>query len=740
MGLLKNDVGRPSNKTIMVRRILKLSTLVLIIGFFGITLYFFGSGTAEKLKGAAASAIKDETLKDCVFEAYIKENPDEYDRFENNDIFTNDIDTLTEKQLKSIKKLVCNSSVSSAAGIEKLTGLEELSLYGIGGKKLNLNLSKNVKLKKLKLHKAGLTTINLTKNVNLTTLDIYEVNLKSLDLNKNVNLKTLSLPNTNLTSIDLSKNTKLIKLNLGNKVVDGFETSKYKNNFNVINLKDYKNLKSLILTDLNLTDIDLSKNTKLTTLDLSYNNIKNMNLYNQLNLEILNLSDNDLENIDLSKNTKLTNLNLADNKLETLDLSKNTKLTNLNLADNELEILNLSANLKLTELNISNLKLNDINLSKNEYLKELDIENISRLKLDELNKKVLGLKNIQSSVVKLSMRNESESLELDKFKKLEKLSLNTHNLKTLDLTQNIKLKELKIINSSNLENIIVTNGNDIKFDIDSRYINPKITVKKLNISCPSSVKAKEEFECKTNVSGATIRISKTNLAKGYSEKVNTKSDSKKIKAKYTNTGYAYVKVSKAGYKSVQKKVQILNSKDIVLNCPETVNVNTWFKCITNLEGVKISASSVGFSGNTLSFTTTAKDKTKDLRYSKTGTITVTASKSGYVTTKKTVKVQDILILSCPSSAKVGQAVKCNTNKTGVTITLSGANSLASGYSSKFTTISSDLTKDIKYTSALFTNYKSIIKKDSSGKEYINAKVTASKSGYKSVIKYIRIYR
>lgn len=107
---------------------------------------------------------------------------------------------------------------------------------------------------------------------------------------------------------------------------------------------------------------------------------------------------------------------------------------------------------------------------------------------------------------------------------------------------------------------------------------------------------------------------------------------------------------------------------------------------------------------------------------------------------KTTRITEKTIsLSCPTSAETNEEFRCTTNQTGVTITLGGANSLASGYSSKFTTTLSNRIKKIKYNDVLFDNYKSIIKEDSNG-QYIYAQVTASKKGYTSVTKKVKIYK
>lgn len=77
---------------------------------------------------------------------------------------------------------------------------------------------------------------------------------------------------------------------------------------------------------------------------------------------------------------------------------------------------------------------------------------------------------------------------------------------------------------------------------------------KLNLTCPSSVQAEEVFTCTTTIAGATISGPKTNLASGYKNSVNEKSN----KFKYTKAGKTVtISVSKKGSKTITKKVKIV---------------------------------------------------------------------------------------------------------------------------------------------------------------------------------------
>lgn len=115
---------------------------------------------------------------------------------------------------------------------------------------------------------------------------------------------------------------------------------------------------------------------------------------------------------------------------------------------------------------------------------------------------------------------------------------------------------------------------------------------------------------------------------------------------------------------------------ITLNCPSTLKVNTLGKCTTNLSGVKISITKTNLaSGYSTSFTTKEKDKVKNLKYTKPGTVTVTAAKSGYKTVTKKVNVVDNITTATATTKSTTKATSSNqrlTLKQGQKITLSKA--------------------------------------------------------------------
>ena len=107
---------------------------------------------------------------------------------------------------------------------------------------INVNVSKNLKLKYLNLDRNKLSTIDVSKNLRLQGLDLSANMLNELDVSKNVNsvflavvdnsLKELNLNNNlelsdlyvyknELESLDLRNNTKLVKFVSSNNSMDG---------------------------------------------------------------------------------------------------------------------------------------------------------------------------------------------------------------------------------------------------------------------------------------------------------------------------------------------------------------------------------------------------------------------------------------------------------------------------------------------------------------------------------------
>lgn len=111
---------------------------------------------------------------------------------------------------------------------------------------------------------------------------------------------------------------------------------------NLSGLEYFTNLEYLVVTTVNITDIDLSKNTSIVNLDFMHNDGPiSLTLSNNPNLKrILCGYNSNLKTLDLSGATSLVELRCENNAIETLDVSSNSSLSEVDLSFEEtLQIL-----------------------------------------------------------------------------------------------------------------------------------------------------------------------------------------------------------------------------------------------------------------------------------------------------------------------------------------------------------------------------------------------------------------
>ena len=291
------------------KKVMGATALVFAVFVFTFTVYNLNNPTkfnrlfANVLNNGvpANSNFEDTTFYTCVVDAYNSEHQDDKKAY---------TDNLTDEELAGITNLECkgwnysdDAKITSAKGVEKLTGLTSLSII-----------------------ENRLTNIDLSSNVSLVSLNLGSNQLKNIDLSQNISLKSIELNGNDLSNIDLSHNMLLEQLDL--------EENK-------------------------LTSIDLSQNNLLWSLHLLGNQLKNLNLSNNTYIKSLDVACNRLAEIDLKQNVKLRRLNLALNELTTIDLSENTSLEELGLYNNQLTSLDLSRNTSLTSLDIDDTPLKE---------------------------------------------------------------------------------------------------------------------------------------------------------------------------------------------------------------------------------------------------------------------------------------------------------------------------------------------------------------------------------------------
>ena len=112
------------------------------------------------------------------------------------------------------------------------------------------------------------------------------------------------------------------------------------------------------------SDTEIAAVKKIDCKGRAITNLKGIEYFTAL--EYLYCYDNELTELDLSRNTKLKELNCSTNRLTVLDLSQNPKLKRVICSDNALTALNLSSNSKLTDLNASG-NIREITLTGNTF-------------------------------------------------------------------------------------------------------------------------------------------------------------------------------------------------------------------------------------------------------------------------------------------------------------------------------------------------------------------------------------
>ena len=171
-----------------------------------------------------------------------------------------------------------------------------------------------------------------TINIPDRNFKIALINTLSADLNGDGNYDS-DVDTNNDNEIQVSEAEAVLKLDVGLFQISSLEGIEY-----------FKNIETLYCDYNKLTNINISKNTKLKFLDCTYNQLKDLNITKNLNLEELYCPSNNLTELNVSKHTNLSYLECAYNEITTLDLSKNTKLTALLCFRNKLTSLNLKNN------------------------------------------------------------------------------------------------------------------------------------------------------------------------------------------------------------------------------------------------------------------------------------------------------------------------------------------------------------------------------------------------------------
>lgn len=175
-----------------------------------------------------------------------------------------------------------------------------------------------------------------------------------------------------------------------------------------------------------LTELDVSHNTKLESLDCSSNHIASIDVSGCTELTVLSCHFNQLTKIDVSNNKKLIGLDINQNNLTRLDVSQNKYLTHLSCENNQIGSLDVSVNTDLVRLIIDGNMLTEIDISHNPLLTHLFCSRNRLTKLDVSHNSAIEYLYCET--------NRLTSLDLTNNKEIVYLTCQDNLLTTLDVS------------------------------------------------------------------------------------------------------------------------------------------------------------------------------------------------------------------------------------------------------------------------------------------------------------------
>ncbi|VTY06379.1 Internalin-J [Prevotella melaninogenica] len=208
-------------------------------------------------------------------------------------------------------------------------------------------------------HMDGLTEAKVGNNPQMTILALY--NNKLLTKIDASNLPALTIlqayNNGELTNINTLNSPKIKYINIS---VTGKLTQ-------IEGLSDKDQLENFIAWGNKIESYDFSKMTKLKSINLIGSPVKEIKGLSAAgsNLTTLDLGSTQISSLDVTQNTELQKLNLSYVKgITTLDLSNNTHLTELITNNSGIRELKLGSKNGLKDINVSNSQLSSLDISE----------------------------------------------------------------------------------------------------------------------------------------------------------------------------------------------------------------------------------------------------------------------------------------------------------------------------------------------------------------------------------------
>lgn len=283
-----------------------------------------------------------------------------------------------EVSVLNMVDLISFSACSSIVGIEYFQNLEYISWHA--SEPVEVDLSKNRKLKEVILW--NITSLTLSKQPALQQIFCRDCTFDNIDISNCTALEWLECKGGKLTNINYSKKCKKLSwinceqndleticinnlpafgqldcyrckklkyLDVSNNPSFGFLHCAGCKNLETINFRN-TNLKELVCSSCNLSEIDVTDMPELNTLLSAANNLTALNIINCSKLECLSCSENNISQLDVSMCPELKTLECSDNPLTTLDISECLQLERLVCRNCNISTLYMSSKQKISWL------------------------------------------------------------------------------------------------------------------------------------------------------------------------------------------------------------------------------------------------------------------------------------------------------------------------------------------------------------------------------------------------------
>ena len=368
-----------------------------------------------------------------------------------------------------------NMNISDLTGIEAFNAI--VDLYCKNNQLTTIDLSNNVALTSLNCSNNLMTSLDVSNLIELTDLDCRNNQLSYLNVanGNNTNIPDFGFwadQNPNLTCIQVDNVTYS-----NNTWTTNVDPQFVFNTFCTpppcfVNIPD-ANFKTYLLgnTAINTNgnnEIECSEATAYTGgIYCSSLNITNLTgIEDFINIVQLHCNANQLTSIDISQNTSLTTLQCFGNQLATLDVSSNSNLQTLLCNSNQLTTMDVSNNTNLQTLNCGSNQITNINLGNLTSLWNLKVGNNPFTSLDVSNNVGVQLLSCENTGL--------TSLNVNTLTSLWQLVCSDNQLTSLDLSNNVLLTDLYCTDNQ-LTSLNLANGNNTNMNYLWVFNNPSLT-------------------------------------------------------------------------------------------------------------------------------------------------------------------------------------------------------------------------------------------------------------------------